>query len=1769
MKAKTAVLLIACMATTFASGCAGSKSSGGGSNPIPQVNALSPSSVMAGGPGFTLTVTGTGFVSTTTAQWNGSSRATSFVSSTQLTASILASDIATVGSAQVTVSSPAPGGGVSTAMTFTITQVNNPVPFLNSISPNAATAGGAAFNLTVNGANFIAASVVSWNGANLTTTFVSATQLTAQVPANLVATVGAIQVTVFNPAPGGGTSSGQTFTISGPPPAISDFSPKSAPVGTLVSVSGSNFTLANGSGPQIALAAQSGGAISAPISNFTATTASFVIPGGAASGIFTLTVGGQTANSSSSLTVVGASSFALSASPPNANVPPGQSVAYAVSVASTNGFLQPVALSVSGLPVGVTASFLPRQITAAQTSILTLTAPANQAAGSATLTISGSASVQGIAQSQSATVSLNVQSSGLTTFLGRTVVDDGPETPIQGVTVRFLGVDDKGNATGCSGQTISDGAGNFELTNLSASCIGPQLIAYDGGTATSPPGVYAGVNLSYTLTAGQVTTSPLLIHLPRIDTAETVQVQQNAAADQVFTYRTIPNLVVTVYAGTTFSLADGTKPNPFPLIAVQVPVDRLPDQMPTNGFLTPFIVAFQPANAVASQPVAVNFPNTLNTLPGTTVTLTTLDPTRGFMVPYGTATVSTDGTKFIADADPGHPGHSFGLVHFDWHGPAPPAGGPDPGKCGNGCCTDDGNGGGGSAGGPFGPGGPGGPQAGDPIDLASGIQVLRVRDIAINGQRTPIFIDRVFRTLSANPGPFGIGTGHNYGYQANTILNPTTGQGAIVLIAPNGSQSMFNEQPDSTFTNSTIPSLRGAVMTHPSETTVNLRFRDGTTYLFQALVNGQFIFYLTSITDANGNSMTVTHGNPSFPDQITRVTDPVGRSLTFIYDSSDRVTSITDPIGRTVSYVYNAQGALAMVTDPAGGTTIYTYDSQNRLAQIKDARGVVTGQNTYDANGRVIQQVQADGGVIKFAYTLLNPMVSASPVLRTDVTDPLGNTTTYRFDPNGILLNVTDPTGQMRNFIRDPQHSNLPIAITGAGTCPACGDPRLGDQKFTHDAAGNILTKTDALGNTTTYTYDPIFNKITSVTDPLGNKATYTYDPAGNLLKKTDANGNITTLVRNSLGQIAQSIDPLGKVTTFAYDAFRNVASVTDPLGNKTSFAYDQISRPVETRDPLGTTTQFSYDALNRRVSATDGQSNTVRTTYDPVGNLLSLTDEQGQTTSFTYAPAGMLKSLMDPRNKTTTVSYDLNGNLVGFVDRRGQTGSLSYDTVNRQTRQAFQDGSTVTFLYDANGRRVHVVDSASGTFDSSYDSAGHLTSQTTPFGAVQYSYDAAGRIASRQVVGQPAITYTYDAAGNMLSASLGQTSATLDYDARNLLLSLTRSNGVGSQYMYDSAGRLTSISHLGGQGIQVPLAYAYDVADNRSLFTTNGALPQAASNTFDAAHRLTQNGTTSYSYDDNGNVTSATDTTGTTSFAWDTRNRLQSITAPSGQKAMFLYDFAGNLISQTDSGPTLNLSQNFILDDLTNVAYVGRSNGDSLSVLAGRGIDTHLAVVHASGQVEYGLADAQNSTVATVDQTGKLVSSFSYEPYGKTTTSSSYPFQFTGRVPSAASLYYFRARYYSSCSGRFVTEDPLGFRGGSTVLYKYAGNSPFNKTDPTGLQNVQPKAGPSGGNIYVDCSETDLTQLLVSAGACFGCVLEGFAALRGGINSEGFGKFAGSGGGRFCKGCFQPLVNNCGYWLHPCDTDDPPLVCAPRICEEPAPSPAPYSPLAPFSPVP
>src|SRR5438876_735847 len=183
-------------------------------NPVPTITSISPTSTTVGSAQFTLTVNGTKFVSTSTVNWNGSALTTTFVSSIKLTAIVPAANVATAGTASITVVNPPPAGGTSNSVTFTI---NNPVPTTTSISPTCIAAGSADFILTVNGTKFVSTSTVNWNGAPLATSFVSSTQLTATVPASLVATAGTASVTVANPSPGGGTSNAQTFTIANTP----------------------------------------------------------------------------------------------------------------------------------------------------------------------------------------------------------------------------------------------------------------------------------------------------------------------------------------------------------------------------------------------------------------------------------------------------------------------------------------------------------------------------------------------------------------------------------------------------------------------------------------------------------------------------------------------------------------------------------------------------------------------------------------------------------------------------------------------------------------------------------------------------------------------------------------------------------------------------------------------------------------------------------------------------------------------------------------------------------------------------------------------------------------------------------------------------------------------------------------------------------------------------------------------------------------------------------------------------------------------------------------------------------------------------------------------------------------------------------------------------------------------------------------------------------------------------------------------------------------
>lgn len=978
-------------------------------------------------------------------------------------------------------------------------------PVISLVNPNSGQQGQT-LNVALTGqfTSFVQNTTVVSFGAGITVnsvTVTNPTSLTANISIAIGASAGSRTLSVTTGAEVVSLANGFTVApASGP--QISDFHPKTAPVGTLIAVTGTNLQPASGS-PQVTLAAQAGGSMQAPVSSFTATSIQFVIPTGAATGPVTVRAGTQSASSATPLTVTPSSTFTLTALPASATAMPGQSVSYALSLASTTGFSQLASLALSGVPSGVTPNLQPAQITAGQTSVLTLQVPSGQPLASTSFSVSATAKVEGLPVLQSAVLQLTVVAAS-TSFVGRTVVDDALQTPIAGVSVKMSGKNGNGGNTGCSGSTISDAAGNFALTGLGPECVGQQLVGYDGLTATSPEGDYAGVDLAYTLIAGQVTASPVLVHLPRIDGRETFNVQQNSTADQTYAFATIPGVSVTVYAGTTFTMPDGSTPNPFPLVGIQVPIDRLPETMPFSpNSLNAFIVAFQPANAHTNKPVAVSYPNTLNTPPGTNMPLMTLDPTRGRMVPYGTATVAPNGKQIVPDLDAAFPGQRYGIVNFDWHGPAPtpqppdqeprPPCQPSTQECNSCPCPE-----------------PACQTEGQPVELASGRETVTATDIAISGGRGSVSIVRNYRSLSTFAGPFGIGTNHNFGY----LLDQVAPQNALTvnLILPEGNRFPFSRANTTLpFTNVTIPALRGVVLTAFPDGHAEVRWKDGRVFRFAP--SGQILPALESMTDANGNKVTLTR-NPGNPVQITQITDPVGRSLNLSYDGATRITNISDPIGRTVQYSYNAQGTLERVTDPEGGVTRYEYDAQNRMTRHIDPRNVTLAQNTYNANGHIAQQTQADGGVLRFNYTLMNPVAPNSPITSTTFTNAAGRTTSYRFDALGLLTDVRDNDGQTRLIIRSPESNNQVVAHQGTGSCATCGTSSAGDQSFRYDANGNVIEQTDALGNKTLFTYEPVFNKVASIRDALNNTTSFTYDTRGNLLTRTDANQKTIVSVR-------------------------------------------------------------------------------------------------------------------------------------------------------------------------------------------------------------------------------------------------------------------------------------------------------------------------------------------------------------------------------------------------------------------------------------------------------------------------------------------------------------------------------------------------------------------------------------------------------------------------------------------------------------------------------
>ncbi len=219
----------------------------------------------------------------------------------------------------------------------------------------------------------------------------------------------------------------------------------------------------------------------------------------------------------------------------------------------------------------------------------------------------------------------------------------------------------------------------------------------------------------------------------------------------------------------------------------------------------------------------------------------------------------------------------------------------------------------------------------------------------------------------------------------------------------------------------------------------------------------------------------------------------------------------------------------------------------------------------------------------------------------------------------------------------------------------------------------------------------------------------------------------------------------------------------------------------------------------------------------------------------------------------------------------------------------------------------------------------------------------------------------------------------------------------------------------------------------------------------YNAANQLTQWGTATLTYDANGNMTSS----GTDGYTWDARNRL--VSTLSG--ASFQYDPFGWRVNKN----LLGTSTSFLYDG-PNVVQELAGTTPTANLLSG-GIDEVFTRTDGAGARNF-MADGLGSTLALEDATDTLQAQYTYEPFGNTTSvgSSTNPFQYTGRENDGTGLYFYRARYHNPAFNRFISEDPLEFRGGDTNLYAYVWNSPLNLIDPFGWWGVGLTGGGSAG---------------------------------------------------------------------------------------------------------
>ncbi len=628
-------------------------------------------------------------------------------------------------------------------------------------------------------------------------------------------------------------------------------------------------------------------------------------------------------------------------------------------------------------------------------------------------------------------------------------------------------------------------------------------------------------------------------------------------------------------------------------------------------------------------------------------------------------------------------------------------------------------------------------------------------------------------------------------------------------------------------------------------------------------------------------------------------------------------------------------------------------------------------------------------------------------------------TTSWTRDQRGLPTSVTDADGAVTGYVYDQAgqltQTNLPMVTTQVyGGSPVTAHP----QTLTgYDTFGDVAENENANGNVTTDHYDAdgrqTSQTLPSYTQPgtstvISSVTTTVYDGDGLVTSVTDGNNNTTKFGYDQLGNQVTDTAPDNSVTTTSYDTDGEPLSVTGPTGAQTDTTWDYMGRKLtstqverytgsgtasyttsyayndnaggwlsQETSPDGVTTKYAYNTMGEQVSVTDGAGNTTGYGYDSLGRQTKVTYPDGTATKTGYDGAGNVTSATKLDSSGTTLSttsaaYDGNGDQISETDAAGNNSTFTYDRTGLLTQEvqpvSATSGITTSFGYDAAGNQTRYTDGNGGQWWDTYNSWGLQESRVEPY------------------------TSTYNTAAT--------STFTTAYDADQNPVTLTEpgSSPVMVTDTYNKVDELTGQSGSGADAATPARTFGYDTAGNMTSASTSNTLgtgSNATSETFtynDRGDVLTATGTggsSTLAYNGDDLLSSVADAAGTTSYTYDNADRLSTLANPvTGATATYSYN-PESQVSGISYGSGKD-SQSFGYDTqhrLTSDTLKTSSGTTVASESYGYNSDSEITSENTTG-----LAGAASNTY-TYDEAGRLTS------WNNGTTTANYAYDSNGNL--------------------------------------------------------------------------------------------------------------------------------------------------------------------------